>query len=99
MAYQFLQQSFAAIKYINRLAQRLRLGEEDQRKETMKPKKFSASVLTRAGKFYGYKATAIGKADVQQPTTFQPDFDEEQGPFGTEEQANARMKRLLVEQS
>ena len=36
---------------------------------------------------------------MQQPTTFQPDFDEEEGPFDIEEQANARMKELLVEQS
>ena len=55
--------------------------------------KLIASVVKRGEKYFVSVQTPMGTPDVQYPTTFQPDYEDEIGPFDTETEANKQLER------
>lgn len=52
-----------------------------------------AEVAERGGKYFVSVYTPLGKTDVQHPTTFEPDYHDEIGPFDTEAEAKMKLKQ------
>ena len=52
-----------------------------------------AEVIKRDGKYFVSVSTPLGTTDVQHPTTFEPDYQEEIGPFDTEAEAKKKLKQ------
>jgi hypothetical protein len=59
----------------------------------MQPK-LIAQVVKRDGKYFVSVSTPMGTPDVQHPTTFDPDFQDEIGPFDSEEEANKQFRQV-----
>ena len=59
----------------------------------MKPK-LVAQIVVRNGKYFVFVSTPLGMPDVQSPTTFEPDFQENVGPFDSEEEAKVRLSQI-----
>lgn len=51
-----------------------------------------AEVVERGGKYFVSVYTPLGKTDVQHPTTFEPDYQDEIGPFDNEAEAKKQLK-------
>ncbi len=58
----------------------------------MQPK-LIAEVVKRDGKYFVWVYTPLGTPDVEHPTTFEPDFQDQVGPFDSEEEAKDQLKR------
>jgi len=56
--------------------------------------KLIAEVVKREGKYFVSVSTPMGKPDVEHPTTFEPDFQEENGPFDSEEVAKEQLRQV-----
>jgi hypothetical protein len=55
-------------------------------------RKLLAQINIRNGKYFVSVSTPLGKTDVDYPTTFEPDFQDEVGPFNTEDEANEKLR-------
>jgi len=55
--------------------------------------KLVAEVVKRDGKYFVSVYTPLRTPDVEHPTTFEPDFQDEIGPFDSEEEAKVQLKR------
>jgi hypothetical protein len=55
--------------------------------------KFVVGLIEKGGNHFVSVQTPLGKPDVQYPTTFEPDYEHEVGPFDTKEEAQSQLKK------
>jgi hypothetical protein len=53
-----------------------------------------AQIDVKGGKYFVSLYTPLRKRDVDSPTTFEPDFQDELGPFDTEDEANEKLREI-----
>jgi hypothetical protein len=58
----------------------------------MKPK-FVAEIINKDGRYFVSVSTPIG-TDIEHAATFDPDIQDEAGPFDSEEAANVRLMQI-----
>ena len=70
-----------------------RASIKSRRRGKAVPPKLMVNVVERGGKYYVSVHTPMGTPDVQHPTTFEPDYQDEIGPFDTEAEAKKKLKQ------
>lgn len=58
------------------------------------PLKYVTSLVQRDGKHFVHVHTPLGPPDVEQPTSFEPDDEHEEGPFDSAQEAKKKQTKI-----